>query len=144
MKWSELNLSEVDTEKQGVASGERTELPSPANYKLRLAGSKPNPYQTGTTDIDFIVAEGQYKNKHLFASLPSPDKGSWVAQAAAILIKRLGGTQMPGEELVDTLTRISQNGAALITADVIPDTYTKDGVTKTKPKLQYFSVAAAV
>jgi hypothetical protein len=144
MNWSELNLNEVDTEKQ-AGSGERSELPSPATYKLRLVGSKPNPYQSGTTDIDFAVADGQYKNKHLFASLPSPDKGNWVQQAAAILIKRLGGEQLPGEELVDTLTRLAQNSNALITADVAPDTYTnKQGETKTKPKLQFFSVAAAV
>lgn len=144
MNWTDLNLNELDTEKQGASSGTRTELPAPATYTLRLNGSKENPYQTGTTDIDFVVADGQYKGKHLFASLPSPDKGSWVAQAAAILVKRIGGTQIAGESLVETLSRLSKESNALITANVEPDTFMSQGVQKTKPKLQFFSIQAAV
>ena len=62
MNWSEMNLNEVDTDKIANGGGERTELPG-GDYKFRLAGSKPSPYQSGTTDIDLVVAEGQYKGK---------------------------------------------------------------------------------
>lgn len=144
--WAELNLNEISTERDATAVGTRTELPSPATYKLKLVGAKANPYQAGTTDIDFQVVEGAHARQHLFASLPSPSKGKWVAQAAAFLIKRLGITQQPGEDLIDTLSRGAANGAGLITADVMPDSYVSKttGETVTKPKLQYFSVQAAV
>ena len=137
-----MNLNELSTDRGG--NTERTEVPA-GNYKFRLAGSKPNPFKTGTTDIDLVIVEGPQKGRHVFATLPAPDAYSWVPQAAAILVKRLGITQQPGEDLVDTLSRGAANGSGAITADVIDDTYTNNaGAQVTKPKLQFFSVAAAV
>jgi hypothetical protein len=142
VNWSDLNLNEVNIERDATST--RSEVPA-GNYKFRLAGSKPNPFKPGTTDIDLVIVEGEYKGRHVFATLPPPDAYSWVPQAAAILVKRLGITQMPGEDLVDTLSRGAANGAGLITADVIEDKFTDNaGNLRSKPKLQYFSIAAAV
>jgi len=139
--WASLNLAEVNTEGEGVAS----EIPT-GTYKLRLVGSKPSPFKEGVTDIDFVVTEGQYAKRHVFATLPPPGAYSWVPKAAAILIKRLGITQQPGEDLVDTLSRAAANGAGLITADVQENNYTDaNGNPKVgRPKLQFFSIASAV
>jgi hypothetical protein len=145
LSWASLNLAEVDTDSGGSAP--TGEVPT-GTYKLRLVGSKPNPFpnQEGTTDIDFQIVEGQYARKHIFASLPAPGKYSWVPKAAAILVKRLGITQQPGEDLVDTLSRGAANGASLITADVTENTYTDaNGNSKQgRPRFQFFSVASAI
>ena len=142
VSWADLNLNTLDT--SANTSTERTELPA-GNYKFKLVGSKPNPFRAGDTDIDLVVVEGPQTKRHLFASLPTPDKGRWVAQAAAILIKRLGVEQIPGEDLVDTLSRAAANGTSAITADVVTENFTRrDGTAGSKPKLQFFSIAAAV
>jgi len=95
--------------------------------------------------MDFQVVEGPQTKRHIFASLPTPDKGSWVISAASILIKQLGGQHTPGEELLDTLNRIAPTANA-ITADVA-DNYYKDkntGETKQgRPRFQFFSVQSA-
>lgn len=141
LSWSALNLNEVDM----GGPTERTEVPA-GNYKFRLVGAKPSPYQAGSTDIDLVITEGSQAKRHVFASLPTPDKGKWVIQAASILIKALGGTHQTGEELTDTLNRIASNGASQFTADVVENTYT-DKVTgelkQGRPRVQYFSIAAA-
>jgi hypothetical protein len=146
LSWASLNLSEIDTDSTGGGTP-AGEVPT-GTYKLRLVGSKPNPFpnQQGTTDIDFVITEGQYARKHVFASLPSPGAYSWVPKAAAILVKRLGITQQPGEDLVDTLSRGAANGASLITADVVESKYTDSNGNERqgRPKLQFFSIAAAV
>lgn len=143
--WASLNLNEIDVDSKPEGSTERSELPSPATYKLKLVGAKANPFQSGTTDIDFVVVEGPHARQHLFATLPSPGKYSWVSKAAAFLIKRMGVAQLPGEELIETLNRGAANGAGTISADVAPDTYVNNkGQSVTKPKLQYFSITAAV
>lgn len=144
--WASLNLNEIDVDsKPTEGSGERSELPSPATYKLRLVGAKANPFQMGTTDIDFAVVEGPHARQHLFATLPSPAKYNWVSKAAALLIKRMGVTQLPGEDLIETLNRGAASGAGTIQAEVAPDTYTsKTGALITKPRLQYFSITASV
>lgn len=140
--WASLNLNEVNTESEGT---ERSEVPS-GNYKMRLVGSKPSPFREGDTDIDFVITEGQYAKRHVFASLPAPGKYTWVPKAAAILVKRIGATQQPGEDLVDTLSRAAANGAGAITADVQENRYTdSNGNEKVgRPKLQFFSIASAV
>lgn len=140
LSWASLNLNEVASEPM-----ERTEVPA-GNYKFRLVGAKPSPYQAGATDIDFVISEGPQAKRHVFASLPTPDKGKWVIQSASLLIKQLGGTHQTGEELVDTLNRLASSGANQITADVIENTYTDKvtGELKTgRPRFQYFSVTAA-
>jgi hypothetical protein len=129
------------------SDGPRTEVPA-GTYTFRLSGAKPSPFenQAGTTDIDLIIADGPQSKRHVFASLPTPDKGKWVVQAAGILIKALGGTHQAGEELVDTLNRLAQNGASKITADVVDNYYT-DKVTgaqrQGRPRVQFFSIAPA-
>jgi hypothetical protein len=140
--WASLNLNEIQTERSTEAQ-ERTELPA-GSYKMKFVGAKQNPFESGTTDLDFVVVEGPQTKRHLFSRLPSPDKGSWVSAAAALLVKRLGGSQLPGEDLITLLNRIAPTASA-ITADVIEDTYfsTKNNANVTKPKLQYFSIAAA-
>jgi hypothetical protein len=145
LSWASLNLAEIDTDGGGQSTGE---VPT-GTYKLRLVGAKPNPFpnQAGTTDIDLVITEGQYARKHVFASLPAPGSYSWVPKAAAILVKRLGITQQPGEDLVDTLSRGAANGASLITADVQENRYTDKNTGEEKvgrPKLQFFSIASAV
>lgn len=138
-----MNLNQIDTEDTG---GKTSEVPA-GNYKMRLVGSKQNPYRETDTDIDFQIVEGQYARKHIFASLPSPAKGDWVAKAAAVLVKRIGATQLPGEDLVDTLSRAAANGPGLITADVTDNFYTDKNTGETKqgrPRLAFFSIASAV
>jgi hypothetical protein len=138
LSWANLNLNVVDTQPT-----ERTEVPA-GNYAFRLVGAKPSPYQVGTTDIDLVITEGPQSKRHVFASLPTPDKGKWVVQAASLLIKALGGTHQPGEELVDTLNRLASNGAGKFTADVSENRYIKDGEEKVgRPRLQYFSIQPA-
>jgi hypothetical protein len=140
LSWASLNLNEVAPEPM-----ERTEVPA-GTYKFRLVGAKPSPYQAGSTDIDFVISEGPQARRHVFASLPTPDKGKWVIQAASNLIKNLGGTHQTGEELVDTLNRLAQNGASQITADISENQYTDKttGELKTgRPRFQYFSVTAS-
>lgn len=142
--WASLNLNEVNTEDTGGVTA--SEVPT-GTYKMRLVGSKPNPFREGDTDIDLLIVEGQYAKRHVFASLPSPGKYSWVPKAAAILVKRIGATQLPGEDLVDTLSRAAANGAGLITADVQENTYTDKTTGEIKqgrPKVQFFSIASAV
>lgn len=145
LTWAELNLNEIETD--GGGTGTASEVPT-GNYKLRLVGAKPNPFpnQVGTTDIDFVIADGKYAKRHVFASLPSPGKYSWVPKAAAILVKRIGVTQQAGEDLVDTLSRAAANGAGLITADVEENRYTDAAGNEKigRPKLQFFSITPAV
>jgi hypothetical protein len=141
VSWSSLNLNEV----QDTQPTERTEVPA-GTYTFKLVGAKMSPFQHGATDIDFVITEGPQTKRRVFASLPTPDKGKWVASAASLLIKQLGGTHLPGEELVDTLNRIASNGANQITADIAENKYVdkNTGELKTgRPKFQYFSVTAA-
>lgn len=138
--WSSLNLNEVNSEPL-----ERTEVPA-GNYTFRLVGAKPSPYQAGSTDIDLVISEGPQSRRHVFASLPTPDKGKWVIQAASNLIKQLGGTHQAGEELVDTLNRLAQSGANPITAEVQDNFYTDKTTGDQKqgrPRVQFFSIQAA-
>jgi hypothetical protein len=140
LSWASLNLNQVDTQPT-----ERSEVPA-GNYLFRLAGAKNSPYQVGATDIDLIISEGPQAKRHVFASLPTPDKGKWVIQAASLLIKALGGTHQPGEELVDTLNRLAQNGAGQFTADVIENTYNDKTTGEPRvgrPRLQYFTIQQA-
>lgn len=141
--WADLNLNEVVTEREDSSSLPRTELPA-GNYKFKLVSAKQNPYETGTTDIDLVVIEGPQTKRHLFARLPAPNVTKYAAQWAAILVKRLGGSQLPGEDLITLLNRIAPTANA-ITADVAEDSYfsTKQNAMVTKPKLQYFSIQAA-
>lgn len=142
--WRDLNLNEVDIDSRSEASSQpRTELPA-GNYTFKLVGAKQNPFEAGTTDIDLVVVSGPQSKRHLFAKLPAPHITKYAAQWAAILVKRLGGSQMPGEDLIETLNRIAPTANAF-TADVAEDTYTskKTGELVTKPKLQYFSIVAA-
>ena len=124
----------------------RSEVPQ-GNYTFQLKGAKPSPYQVGATDIDLVIKEGPQAKRHVFASLPTPDKGKWVVQAASILIKALGGTHQAGEELVDTLNRLASNGAGAFTADVEENSYT-DRVTGElkagRPRIRFFSIQSAV
>lgn len=141
LSWASLNLNAVDM----TSDQPRTEVP-PGTYTLQLKSAKISPYQAGATDIDFIISDGPQAKRHVFASLPSPDKGRWVLQAASILIKALGGTHQAGEELTDTLNRLAQNGAGKITADLQENNYTDRTTGEPKvgrPRLQYFSVQAA-
>ena len=144
--WADLNLNEIDTE-AGAPTGDsgatRSELPA-GNYTLKLLGAKENPFEAGGTDIDFVVVEGQHSKRRLFAKLPAPNVTKYAPQWAAILVKRLGGTQLPGEDLITLLNRIAPTANA-IRADVIDDTYfsSKQGKNVTKPKLQFFSIEAA-
>ena len=138
VSWASLNLNQVDTS----GPTERTEVPA-GNYTFRLAGAKPSPYQAGTTDIDLVITGGPQQKRHVFASLPTPDKGKWVVQAASILIKALGGTHQTGEELVDTLNRLAANGAGQFSADVIENNYNDrlTGEPKVgRPRVQFFSI----
>jgi hypothetical protein len=142
LSWASLNLDQVD-----VQPTERTEVPA-GSYKLRLVDAKPSRFenQLGTTEMSFAIVEGPQAKRRIFASLPTPDKGKWVVQAASILIKALGGTHQPGEELVDTLNRLAANGANPITADIVDNHYTDKvtGEARTgKPRLQYFSIQPA-
>ena len=139
--WDQLNLNEVNTDPQPM---ERTEV-QPGTYKFRFVGAKENPYRAGDTDLDFVIIEGTQAKRHVFASLPAPGAYKWVVPAAAILVKRLGGEQLPGEGLIETLNRIAANGAGSITADVADGSYTNKttGALVYKPKFQFFSVAAA-
>jgi hypothetical protein len=141
LSWSSLNLNQVDM----TSDGPRQEVPA-GSYKFQLKGAKPSPYQPGTTDIDLVIAEGPQSKRHVFASLPTPDKGKWVVQAASILIKSLGGTHQPGEELVDTLNRLASNGANAITADIVENNYTDRTTGEPKvgrPRVQFFSIQPA-
>lgn len=141
LSWSSLNLNQVDL----ASEGPRTEVP-PGRYTFRLVNAKPSPYQVGSTDFDLVITEGPQAKRHVFASLPTPDKGKWVIQAASLLIKALGGTHEQGEELVDTLNRLATNGANPITADIIENQYNDKttGELKTgRPRLQYFSIQPA-
>lgn len=141
--WADLNLNEVVTERSDSEPREKTELPA-GNYKFKLVGAKQNPFEAATTDIDFVVVEGPHSKRHLFARMPGPAVTKYAEQWAAILVKRLGGSQLPGEDLITLLNRIAPTANA-ISADVIDDTYfsTAKGVNVTKPKLQYFSIQAA-
>lgn len=142
VSWASLNLNQVD---MSAPEGARTEVPA-GNYTFRLAGAKPSPYQAGATDIDLVITEGAQSKRHVFASLPTPDKGKWVIQAASLLIKSLGGAHQPGEELVDTLNRLAQNGAGQITADVTENFYTDKNTGEQKqgrPRVQFFSIQPA-
>lgn len=141
--WSDLNLNEVSFERSGDTPQERTELPA-GNYTFKLVGAKQNPFETATTDIDLVVVAGPHAKRHLFARLPGPAVTKYAAQWAAILVKRLGGSQLPGEDLITLLNRIAPTANA-ISADVVEDTYfsTKNNANVTKPKLQYFSIQAA-
>jgi hypothetical protein len=140
LSWASLNLNEVAPEPM-----ERTEVPA-GNYSFRLAGAKPSPYQAGSTDIDLVISAGPQAKRHVFASLPTPDKGKWVVQAASLLIKAVGGTHQPGEELVDTLNRLAQNGASQFTADVEENHY-NDRITGEpkvgRPRVRFFSIQPA-
>lgn len=142
LSWSSLNLNEVNmTSPEG-----RTEVPA-GRYTFRLVGAKPSPYQVGSTDFDLVITEGPQAKRHVFASLPTPNKGKWVIQAASLLIKSLGGTHQEGEELVDTLNRLAANGAGQISADIIENQYNDKttGELKTgRPRLQYFTIQPAV
>lgn len=142
LSWASLNLNEVTPE----STGERTETPA-GNYTFRLVNAKPSPYQAGATDIDFVITEGPQARRHVFASLPTPDKGKWVISAASLLIKSLGGEHKSGEELVDTLNRIAANGGNKITADIVDNQYVDKNTQEVKqgrPRFQYFSVMPAV
>jgi hypothetical protein len=140
--WADLNLNDVVTERAGEDTT-KTELPA-GNYKFKLVGAKQNPFEPATTDIDLVVVEGPHSKRHLFARLPGPSVTKYAAQWAAILVKRLGGSQLPGEDLITLLNRIAPTASA-ITADVSDDTYfsTTKGANVTKPKLMYFSIQAA-
>lgn len=143
LSWASLNLNTVDMSNDLP----RTEVTA-GNYTFRLVGAKPSPFpnQSGTTDIDLVIAEGPQSKRHVFASLPTPDKGKWVVQAASILIKALGGTHQAGEELIDTLNRLATNGASKFTADVVDNFYTDRNTGEQKqgrPRVQFFSIQAA-
>jgi hypothetical protein len=141
LSWASLNLNQVDM----TSDSPRTEVPQ-GNYTFKLVGAKASPYQVGTTDLDLVITEGPQAKRHVFASLPSPDKGKWVIQAASLLIKSLGGTQQPGEELIDTLNRTAASGANAITADVEENHYTDRTTGEPKvgrPRIRFFSVQAA-
>jgi hypothetical protein len=142
--WSDLNLNEIQTERS-TESSTKSELAA-GNYKFKLVSAKQNPFpeRAGTTDIDFVVVEGTSARRHLFASIPPPHVTKYAAQWAAILIKRLGGEQLPGEDLVAILNRIAPTANAF-TMDVIDDTWTdsKTGALRSKPKAQFFSIQAA-
>jgi hypothetical protein len=143
LSWASLNLNEVDLGNSNSAT--RTEVPA-GNYKFRLLGAKDSPFQQGATDIDLVISEGPQQKRHVFASLPTLDKGPWVAQAAAILVKSLGGSKNVGENLVDCLNRLAQNGAGAITADVEENHYNdrQTGEPKVgRPKVRFFSVQPA-
>jgi hypothetical protein len=141
--WSQLNLNEVVTERAAGEAQERTELPA-GNYTFKFVGAKQNPYEPLTTDLDFVVTQGPHSKRHLFARLPGPNVTKYAPQWAAILVKRLGGSQLPGEDLITLLNRIAPTANA-ITADVTDDTYfsTSKGINVTKPKLMFFSINAA-
>ena len=144
LTWASLNLNTIETDNTGGATA--GEVPA-GNYKFRLVGAKPSPFKEGTTDVDLVITEGPQARRHVFASLPAPGSYSWVPKAAAILVKRLGVTQQPGEDLVDVLSRAAANGASLITADISDNNYTDKVTGETKqgrPKLQFFSIASAV
>jgi|SRR5579859_5760425 len=139
LSWASLNLNQVD---MSAPETTRTEVPA-GNYTFRLVGAKPSPYQAGSTDIDLVITNGPQAKRHVFASLPTPDKGKWVIQAAGLLIKSLGGTHQAGEELVDTLNRIASNGASQFTADVQENYYTDKNTGEQKqgrPRVQFFSI----
>lgn len=144
VSWASLNLNTVVTERANGETQERTELP-PGNYTFKFVGAKQNPYEPGTTDLDFVVAAGPHSKRHLFAKIPAPSVTKYAIQWAAILIKRLGVEQLPGEELIDTLNRAASNGASAVSGEVILDTWTdkNTGAMRSKPKLQFFSLQAA-
>lgn len=142
--WADLNLNDIDIDARSEgAPTERTELPG-GNYKLRLVGAKQNPFEAATTDLDFVVVEGPQSKRRLFAKLPGPNVTKHAPMWAAILVKRLGGSQNPGEDLISTLNRIAPTANA-ITADVTEDTYfsVKLGANVTKPKLMFYSIQAS-
>lgn len=139
ISWASLNLSEVTPEPM-----ERTEVPS-GNYKFRLVGAKASPYQAGATDLDLVITEGAQAKRHVFSSLPTPDKGKWVVQAAANLFKQLGGTKGEGEDLIDALNRIAPT-ANQFTADVEENFYQDRNTGEQKqgrPRIRLFSITAA-
>lgn len=141
LSWASLNLNEVTAEPM-----ERSEVPA-GTYTFKLVGAKLSPFenQKGATDIDLVITEGAQAKRHVFTSIPTPDKGKWVAQAASNLIKQLGGSHNPGEELYETLNRIAQNGANPVTADIEENQYTDKvtGELKTgRPRVRLFSFQA--
>jgi hypothetical protein len=141
LSWASLNLNAVDM----TSDSPRTEVPA-GNYTFKLVGAKASPYQSGTTDLDLVITEGPQAKRHVFASLPSPDKGKWVIQAASLLIKSLGGSQQPGEELIDTLNRTASSGANAITADVEENHYIDRATGEPKvgrPRIRFFSIQSA-
>lgn len=141
LSWASLNLNEVAE----ATAPERTEVPA-GTYKLRLVSAKPSPYQAGSTDMDFVITEGPQSKRHIFASLPTPDKGKWVISAASNLIKSLGGEHKSGEDLVDTLNRIAPTSNA-VSATVAENNY-NDKITGEpkvgRPRVQFFSIQPAL
>lgn len=141
--WTELNLNELVAERTADATQAKSELPA-GNYKFRFVTAKQNPFEAGTTDIDLVVTEGPHARRHLFAKIPAPSVTKYAAQWAGTLIKTLGGTAQPGEDLISFLNRIGPS-AGPFTADVIMDTWNDKNTNelRSKPKLQFFSLQPA-
>ena len=140
ISWENLNLKDVAPEPM-----ERTEVPA-GSYKFKLVAAKASPFQAGATDLDLVIVEGPQQKRHVFSGLPHPSKGTWVIQAAANLVKQLGGEKADGESLIDALNRIAPT-ANSFTADVEENQYTdrNTGELKTgRPRVRLFSITAAV
>lgn len=140
MSWETISLNDIqETSGKAVA-------PPNAEYVLRLLSVKPNQFQEGGLSFDMVIAEGPYKNRRVFPTLPAPptapetgaiDQGHWSVQAAAKLLKTLGIEQQPGEGVIDVFNRAAQNGHATFIGTTRQ--YTK-GNGDTKLDLSWFSV----
>jgi hypothetical protein len=101
-------------------------------------------------NVRFVVSDGDLVGKGVFVSYPDPtatsSKGksmAWSAQALKKLEIALGVDALPGEDSATYLNRVASNGAARVTADVIPDRFIKEGETEPRPVFGIFTVRAA-
>jgi hypothetical protein len=105
---------------------------------------------TEELNVSFIVSEGDLAGKRVFVTYPDPkavsSKGKSMAFSAQALKKleiALGVDSLPGEGSATYLNRVASNGAARVTASIVPDRYIREGETEPRPVFGIFTVAPA-
>ena len=128
--------------------GKSFDLLPKGKYTLSLLPGSAIDEGRGRLNINVGVAEGEFKGRRLFPSLPLPTQapgGDWPNQVIRKLSLVLGTDFNEGESPADYLNRVANNGHSRFTDNVYTRTYTnkKTGAIGTETRMAFqFGVAA--
>lgn len=146
MPFVDLRLSDIEIEKPQPlpAGGYIWQLQPGAFYRTNQFTN------IEELNVRFDVAEGDFQGRVEFVSYPDPStttaKGKsnkWAAQALKKLEIALGVDSMPGEDPASFLNRAATSGYNRLSAQMVANNYTKNGVEVQDTRFGVFTVGAA-